>query len=195
DMARYEVCAHKWVDLSQSDYGVALLNDCKYGHKVLENVLDLNLLRSPGRPDPQADRAHHQFTYSLYPHVGNHIVGKVIQAGYELNVPLRVIEGRLNSDLIVPGTAFARVDAENVIIETVKKAEEGDDIILRLYEASGASVRTTLSINARVETVWKTNLMEEVEEKLSGEGSSVELTLQPFEIVTLRVQVANSHNK
>lgn len=195
DMARYEVCAHKWVDLSQGDYGVALLNDCKYGHKVLENVLDLNLLRSPGHPDPQADRAHHEFTYSLYPHTGNHIAGKVVQAGYELNVPVRVVTGRPNADVIVPGTAFARVDAENVIIETVKKAEEGDDIILRLYEASGATTRTTLTINAYLFAIWKTNLLEAVEEQLSGGRNSVELTLQPFEILTLRVQIAVPHSK
>jgi alpha-mannosidase len=195
DMARYEVCAHKWVDLSQGDYGVALLNDCKYGHKVLENVLDLNLLRSPGYPDPQADRAHHEFTYALYPHAGNHIVGKVIQAGYELNVPVRVVAGRPNADVIVPGTAFARVDAENVIIETVKKAEEGDDIILRLYETTGASIRTTLTINAHVRAVWKTNLLEEVEEELPCGQTAVELALQPFEILTLRVQIAVPHSK
>jgi alpha-mannosidase len=193
DMARYEVCAHKWVDLSQGDYGVALLNDSKYGHKVLENVLDLNLLRSPGYPDPQADHAYHEFTYALYPHAGNHISGKVIQAGYELNVPLRVVAGKPNFDMIMPGAAFARVDAENVIIETVKKAEEGDDIILRLYEATGATVRTTLTLNAHLGTVWKTNLLEELEEKLLTRQNAVELLLQPFEILTLRVQGTIPH--
>ncbi len=190
DMARYEICAHKWVDLSQGDYGVALLNDCKYGYKVLENMLDLNLLRSPNFPDPQADRAHHEFTYALYPHVGNHITGKVVQAGYELNVPLRVVTGRPNSDAIAHGTAFAQVDAENIIIETVKKAEEGDDIILRLYEASGASTRSTLTLNVKPEAVWKTNLLEKPEEKLSiGGQNTIKLILQPFEILTLRIQV------
>jgi alpha-mannosidase len=186
DMARYEICAHKWVDLSQSDYGVALLNDCKYGHKVLENVLDLNLLRSPGYPDPQADRAHHECTYSLYPHAGNHIAGKVVQAGYELNVPLRVLAGEPQTDLIT----FAHLDVENVVIEAVKKAEDGDDIILRLYEATGATTRATLTLNVNPGAIWKTNLLEEPEEKLSFTHNSVELALKPFEIVTLRVQVA-----
>ncbi len=194
DMARYEICAHKWVDLSQSDYGVALLNDSKYGHKILENVLDLNLLRSPGYPDPQADRAYHEFTYALYPHAGNHIIGKVIQAGYELNVPLRVLAGKPNSDVIVPGAAFAQVDAENVIIETIKKAEESDDIILRLYEATGATIRTTLTLSANLGAAWKTNLLEELEEKLPTGQSTVELLLQPFEILTLRVQIAIPHS-
>jgi alpha-mannosidase len=195
DMARYEICAHKWVDLSQGDYGVALLNDSKYGHKILENVLDLNLLRSPGYPDPQADRACHEFTYALYPHAGNHIIGKVLQAGYELNVPLRVVAGKPNSDVVVPGAAFAQVDAENVIIETVKKAEEGDDIILRLYEATGATIRTTLTLSVNLGTVWKTNLLEELEEKLPTGQNTVELSLQPFEILTLRVQTAIPHSQ
>jgi alpha-mannosidase len=190
DMARYEICAHKWVDLSQGDYGVALLNDSKYGHKILENVLDLNLLRSPGYPDPQADRAYHEFTYALYPHIGNHITGNVIQAGYELNVPLRMVAGTPNSDVIMPDAAFAQVDAKNVIIETVKKAEEGDDIILRLYEATGATTSTTLTLSLPLEAVWKTNLLEELEEKLAIRQNTVELVLQPFEILTLCVQVA-----
>jgi alpha-mannosidase len=190
DMARYEVCAHKWVDLSQSDYGVALLNDCKYGHKLLENVLDLNLLRSPSYPDPQADRACHEFTYALYPHAGDHIDGNVLHAGYELNIPLRVVPGTLNTDLMTPGVPFACVDAENVIIETIKKTEEGNDIILRLYEASGANARITLTFNVRLETVWKTNLLEKQEEELPHAQSSVKLSLHPFEILTLRLQIA-----
>ncbi len=185
DMARYEICAHKWVDLSQSDYGVALLNDCKYGHKVLENVLDLNLLRSPGYPDPQADRAHHECTYSLYPHAGNHLAGNVVQAGYELNVPLRVLPGEPNANL----TSFAHLDRENVVIEAVKKAEDGDDIILRLYEATGAATHATLTLNVNPGAIWKTNLLEKPEEQLSFAQNAVELALKPFEIVTLRVQV------
>lgn len=185
DMARHEVCAHKWVDLSQWDYGVALLNDCKYGYKLSENVLDLNLLRSPNFPDPHADRGQHEFTYALYPHAGNHIVGSVVQAGYELNVPLRLIEGELQS----ASTSFAQVQAKNVILETVKKAELNDDIILRLYESSGATTRTTLTFNADIVAILKTNLLEEPEERLHHEQKTVVLTLAPFEILTLRVQL------
>jgi len=90
DKAKFEICCHKWMDLSDGGYGVAILNNGKYGHKCLENVLDINLLRSPGYPDPTADRGRHEFTYSLYPHRGNCGEGGVIRAAYELNVPLRV---------------------------------------------------------------------------------------------------------
>jgi alpha-mannosidase len=184
DFAKYEICAHKWVDLSQWDYGVALLNDCKYGHKVLENVLDLNLLRSPKYPDPQADQAQHEFTYALYPHPGNHIVGKVARAGYELNVPLRPVVGAWQGS----EASFAQIEAENVIIETIKKAEENDDIILRLYESSGAATRTLLTFNAEIAAIWQTNLLEEVEKSLEHQQKAVALTLSPFEILTLRVR-------
>src|SRR5262249_47999093 len=152
DMAKYEICAHKWIDISQWDYGVALLNDCKYGHKVVENVLDLNLLRSPADPDPQADRAQHEFTYALNQHSGNHIAGGCVRAGYELNVPVHYAVGKsltgslLSASDSSAGVSFAQIDAEHVIIEAIKKAEEGDDIILRLYEAAGATTSTTLTL-------------------------------------------------
>ena len=188
DMAKYEICAQKWIDLSQWDYGVALLNDCKYGHKVLENVLDLNLLRSPAHPDPQADQAQHEFTYALYPHAGNHIVGGVVHAGYELNVPLRSVSGMQQQSHHPSSLSFAHIEAENVIIETIKKAEKSDDIILRLYEASGATTRTTLTLDREIDTIWRTNLLEEPEKSLDHQQKSVELTLSPFEILTLRVQ-------
>jgi alpha-mannosidase len=151
-------------------------------------VLDLNLLRSPGYPDPQADRAHHECTYSLYPHAGNYLAGNVVKAGYELNVPLRVLVGEPNANL----TSFAYLDRENVVIEAVKKAEDGDDIILRLYEATGATTHATLTLNVNAGAIWKTNLLEQPEEKLFFAQNVVELALKPFEIVTLRVQVAKA---
>lgn len=188
DMAKYEICAHKWVDLSQWDYGVALLNDCKYGYNVLANVLDLNLLRSPAYPDPQADRAHHTFTYALYPHAGNHIVGNVVQEGYELNVPLRAVMGESAPQQNPTGLAFAKIESANVIIEAVKKAEDSDDVILRLYESSGATTSTTLTLDMDFSAVWQVNLLEEREAQVKSRQKTVELVLQPYEILTLLVQ-------
>ena len=91
DSAKDEICAHQWIDLSQHDYGVALLNDSKYGFKAQGNVLDINLLRSPSHPDPVCDRAQHQFIYSLLPHEGDFVQAQVYKEGYVLNVPLRVV--------------------------------------------------------------------------------------------------------
>lgn len=190
DMARYEICAHKWVDLSQPDYGVALLNDCKYGHKVQENVLDLHLLRSPGYPDPQADRAQHEFTYALYPHAGDHINGAVMHAGYELNVPLFSVQGEPAGDPSTTGTTFASVNAENIVIEAVKKAEDSDAIVIRLYETSGISTRTTFTLHKECENAWLANLLEEPETRLEHQQNAVELEFKPFEILTLLIHIA-----
>ncbi|MGC9468682.1 MAG: alpha-mannosidase, partial [Anaerolineae bacterium] len=153
DLARDEVAAHRWVDLAQQDYGVALLNDCKYGHKIKGNVIDLNLLRSvpypgakvfddtdllPGEPNHlYTDQCDHDFTYALYPHAGNAGCGGVIQEAYALNVPLRVIETDAHTGPAPREHALIEVGSPDIVIEAVKKAEDSDDIILRLYEAAG----------------------------------------------------------
>ncbi|BCL80487.1 alpha-mannosidase [Ktedonobacteria bacterium brp13] len=190
DMARNEICAHKWIDISQWEYGVALLNDCKYGHYVTESLLDLNLLRSPMYPGLNADQAEHDFTYALFPHAGNHIQGGVIRAGYELNVPVNIVTGTATASATAgneQSLSFARIAAENVVLETIKKAEENDDIIIRIYEAFGATTTTTLSLAMTVQTIWQTNLLEVPEKELEHSEHSVEITLQPYEILTLRI--------
>lgn len=180
DIAKREFCAHKWVDLSQPDYGVALLNDCKYGHRVEDGVLDLNLLRSPSWPDATADRARHEFTYSLLPHPGDHRSAGVIRAGYELNVPLRVIaEGP------APIDSLLSVDAENVVVETVKPAEEGQAIVVRLYESWGADASLRLNLGFDIETAARTDLLERPLEPADHRQRQVDLRLAPFEIATL----------
>ena len=177
DLARDEVAAHKWADLSQGDTGVALLNDSKYGHKVKGNVLDLNLLRSVPYPGPRlvqdadvtpgephhayTDQADHVFTYALYPHAGNHIEGGVIRAGYELNVPLRVRGGGVGGGDGPISASFLEVDAPNVIVEAVKKAEDGNDIIVRLYEAEHKAAHARLRFGFPIRAASEVNLMEE----------------------------------
>ena len=111
-----------------------------------------------------------------------------MHAGYELNVPLRSISGTPQQDHHASHLSLAHVEADNVIIETVKKAEKSDDIILRLYEASGATTRTTLTFDRKIKAIWSTNLLEESEKSLDHQQKSVELILSPFEILTLRVQ-------
>ncbi|HEY3283570.1 MAG TPA: glycoside hydrolase family 38 C-terminal domain-containing protein [Armatimonadota bacterium] len=191
DFAKFEVCAHKWVDLSDRGYGVALLNDCKYGHKLRGSTLDLDLLRSPGYPDPQADRAEHDFTYSLFPHAGDHVAGGVIQAGYELNAPLRVVEAGSGGASAAPVRAsLFSTDAANVILDAVKKAEESEDLILRLYESTGATTRATLRLSLPVASVELVNLMEEDPKPLPLHEGSVVLDFRPFEVHTLKLRKA-----
>ena len=138
DVARFEVCAHRWADLSEPGYGVALLNDSKYGYDIAGNVIRLSLLRSPTWPDPVADRGTHRFVYRLFPHAGDLREAGVIEGGYDLNVPLiahpttPVPEGRRHR------LSLLSVDAPHVVIDTVKTAEDGSDaLVVRLYEAWG----------------------------------------------------------
>jgi len=193
DMAKYEVSAHKWVDMSQGDYGVALLNDCKYGHKLKDNVIDLNLLRSTAYPDTAADQGRHEFTYSLYPHKGDYIEGRVVRAGYELNVPLQVLPA---DDCPMTGEAesLVSVEAENIIVEAVKKCEESGDLILRLYECHGKGVRTKINLAFEPEEIQLVDLMEK-ETSQAGlmkdtvTGNSCILEFKPFEINTLKISL------
>lgn len=189
DMAKFEICAHKWVDLSQGDYGVALLNDCKYGYKVLENVIDLNLLRSPGYPDPTADRSQHEFIYSLYPHRGDHIPGEVAKAAYELNIPLKILATKAHKGKLPANKSFIKVGAENVIVEKVKKAEDDNNLIIRLYEAHGIGTRTKIHLNFEAKTVQLVDIMEENAKLVALDGEIVELSFRPFEIHALKISV------
>jgi alpha-mannosidase len=193
DRSRFEICAHKWCDISQHDYGVALLNDCKYGHRVYDNVLDINLLRSPDYPDPHADQGRHAFTYALYPHRGNHLDGGVIRAGYELNVPLvhdRIKSG--DSGRLPASYAFLELDVKNVIVESVKRAEDNDDIIIRLYDAYGVRSAARLTFGVPVRAAFLTNLLEENVAELPVTKNSVQLDVKPFEIHTIRVVAEQS---
>ncbi len=190
DLAQYEVCAHKWVDLSERAYGVALLNDCKYGHKVYDNVLDLNLLRSPHHPDPIADRGEHEFTYSLLPHAGDYAEGGVIQAAYELNVPLSIHATDIHAGERPDRWSMIWVDKPNIVVEAVKKAEAGDDLIVRLYESTGATTQTKVNFGLPVVGVSLVNLMEEEAQPLNIVDSAVDLAFGPFEIHTLRLAQA-----
>ncbi|GKX29949.1 alpha-mannosidase [Vallitalea longa] len=189
ELAKFEICAHKWVDISQRDYGVALINDCKYGYKVLENTIDLNLLRSTEYPGIDADRGRHEFTYSLYPHNGDHVVGEVAKKAYELNIPMNYIKGNINEALLPKAKSFIEVLSDNVIIESVKKAEVDNDLIIRLYENNNSSVDTQIIFNFDVKSVKMVDMMEENSREISIEKGVINLRFQPFEIHTLKVSI------
>jgi alpha-mannosidase len=186
DLAKFEVCAHQWVDLSERDYGVALLNDCKYGHHLRGNILDLNLLRSPGYPDPTADRGHHCFTYSLYPHAGDHVSGGVARAGSELNVKLRLLAAPGGGKLPAAASWLAP-EAANVVVATVKQAEDGRGLIVRLHEMAGVSTQTVLHCGFALAAAEATDLIEENPVSFEIAGRDLPLSFRPFEILTLRL--------
>jgi alpha-mannosidase len=190
DMAKQEICAHKWVDLSEPGYGVALLNDCKYGHQVKDGVLNLNLLRSPGHPDPVADRAQHQFTYALLPHRGDHIQGGVAREGYALNVPMSAEEVRAARGELAPVMSLVTVDSTNVVVEAVKPSEDGTGVVVRLYENAGARTTATLGTAFASGTATLTNLLEEPIAALPVRRGAVKLEFGPFEILTVKFTAA-----
>lgn len=207
DYAKDEICAHHYVDLSEPDYGVALLNDCKYGHRAEGGELDLNLLRSSSYPDPEADRAEHEFTYSLYPHPGDHAAAEVYKRGYELNVPLRLAaRSTLPTTVSATSATSAAIADEqrkpmalqaeqsfllpghpNVMVEAVKRAEDGGDLVIRMYETAGKHVQTTLRTGFDFGEAWLVDLMEDKLEHLDAEGRTIALAFTPFEIKSLRL--------
>ncbi len=185
DWARFETCAHKWADLSESGSGVALLNDCKYGYDIHENVIRLTLLKSATNPDAHADQGEHWMTYSLLPHAGDWH-DEVIPAAYDLNDPLilrRVSGGGTGTAL---GSLVA-VDAPNVVIETVKLAEDGNGVIVRFYEDQRSRGSVTVSAGFPVSQAFHCNLLEENEEQLAVQGNQVQIDITPYQIISLRL--------
>jgi alpha-mannosidase len=185
DQARFEVCGHRWADLGEAGYGVALLNDCKYGYDIHGSVMRLSLLRAPTHPDPTADRGRHHFTYALMPHIGDFREAGVIAAAEDLNTPLRIVRGNLP-----PGDrhSLVEIDIPQVVVEAIKRAEDSEATVVRLYEAWGgrctAHMRTTLPA-ARA---FLCDLLEREREEIAIRGGEIELHLAPFQILTLKLQ-------
>ncbi len=181
DAARFEVCAHRFADLSEADYGVALLNDCKYGCTVAGRTLGLSLLRAPFYPDPDADRGEHLFTYSLLPHAGRLEDSGVMAEAHALNQPPVVAEG------VLGWAPPLEVTGGGVLVEAVKRAESGKGWIVRLYEPRG--IRSTCGIRTRSPKakVSVAGIMEDERESVPLAKGAATFKFRPFEIKTLLV--------
>ncbi|MCE5198916.1 glycosyl hydrolase-related protein, partial [bacterium] len=188
DVARFEVSGHRWADLSESGYGVSVLNDCKYGWDIKDNVIRLSLLRSPTNPDPLADKGEHDFTYSLYPHAGSWQDGTV-QAAQELNAPMQAIATDAHTGELGSTHSFVSVDKPNVIIDAVKQAEDTEDIIVRVYEAYGARGPVKMTFDRPIKQATECNLLEEDDTKADFNGCEVQFTIKPFEIRTFKLKL------
>jgi len=186
DWARFETAAQKWVDLSEGDYGVSLLNDCKYGHDIHGNIMRISLLRGTTAPDPEADLGEHVFTYSFLPHSGKGYEN-TIKAAYALNDPVIVYQAQAKGENRPAPGSFVCVDCPNVVIETVKKAEDGDGYIVRLYESQRMRGKCMLTAGFSLAEAWRANILEEVHEELVVDGQNVSFSFQPYQILTLRL--------
>lgn len=186
DRARFEVGAHRFVDLSEPHYGVALLNDSKYGFSAHGGTLGVSLVRGPLYPDPFADEGEHHFTYSLFPHVGNWTEGGVTQEARALNSPLVAVAAPASAPT---HASFVTVDGLELGIATLKKANDREGVVLRVYEANGDRGTATLTFGRAVGSVRRVNLLEEdlAGGELAVENDTVTLDLRPFEVVSLLV--------
>ena len=180
DQARFEVAAHRFIDLSEPGYGVALLNDGRYGHHALGSELGLSLLRSPVQPDPRADDGRHELTYALVPHAGRWLEGGVLMEAADLNRPLLQIGCRASGP--VRRRALA-VEGLPLALGALKPAEDGRGLVLRLYEPQGARGRVRLALPAGWQAPDELNLMEE-------RIGDPDLAVRPFQVRTFRLAPA-----
>jgi alpha-mannosidase len=187
DWAKFEVSGHQWADLSEGNYGVALLNDCKYGYDIKDNVMRLTLIKSAIRPDALADKGHHQFTYSLLPHGGDWREGDVTRQARQLNLPLLTKNAApLSQEL--KSFELAAVSVNHVLVDTVKKAEDGEGWIFRLYEYQQKRCRNvTLNFGLPVKKVVECDLMEENHQSVDYNDQQLIFDIDPFEIKTFMV--------
>ena len=181
DEARFEVCGHRWADLGEPGYGVALLNDCKYGYDVRGHTLRLSLLRGPGYPDPDADRGRHRFAYALLPHPGDIRAGRVVEEAEAFNLPITVRPGRADRP-----SRIVSVDRPGISIEAVKPADDADATVVRICEVHGSRGPVTVTLHRPFAAVDRTDLLERPQAEESHDGQSVRVHLRPFELVTLR---------
>jgi alpha-mannosidase len=190
DWARFESCAHKWVDLSEADYGVSLLNDCKYGYDIHDNVLRMTVLKGAMFPDPTADLGEHRFTYSLLPHSGTWREWSALQA-YGLNDPLLVRKREHPTRFLnLAAGSMILVDVPQIILETVKVAEQGDDIVVRMYEFHRTRGTLTLTTSFEIAAAWMCDLHETEHRALIPDGNKLTLPFAPYEIITVRIRPA-----
>jgi len=183
EQARFESCAHKWMDVSEGGWGVALINDCKYGHSVDDGVIGLTLLKAGIEPWAETDKEEHVFTYALLPHMGNWRQADIDGHGDRMNQPVLVSRG-------VEGLSFsfASCDAQGVVIETVKQAENGCGTVLRIYENHNARTAATVRLHKAPQRVTECDLMENKEKELELSANEFGFTIRPFEIKTFLIE-------
>ncbi len=186
DAAKFEVCAHRFVDLSEPSFGVAVLNDGRYGHAVQGDAVRVSLLRATRYPDPQADRGRHEVTLAVLPHGPG--LEQVLAEAEALNRPPRVITG---GSAPAPPVPIVSVAGGAVEVVAVKGADDGSgDVVLRLHEALGDRSRVRLDFAGAVRRARRCSVLEDPGDELPIDGSAIELSLRPFELVTLRVSLA-----
>jgi alpha-mannosidase len=188
EAAKFEVPALRWADEGDGKHGLSLINESKYGYDAKGNLLRLSLLRSPTWPDPDADRGHHRFSYSLYPHNGDWKSALTVRRGYEFNYKLTASQVEPHPGRLPAAYSFAGLKDDHVVLTAIKKSEDADALIFRFYEWAGKAGNVQLSVPKGAAEAHRTNLMEKVEGMalpISAQGE-VAVPVNPYEIVSVR---------
>jgi alpha-mannosidase len=200
EKAQFEVPAMRWADLGGVGpdgkvHGLSVINNSKYGYDAAGNVLRLTLLRSPKWPDPEADMGHHHFHYALYPHAGTWKDALTVRHGWEYNYPLTAVVTTAHAGTLPAEHSFASVSPENVVLTAVKKAEDANGLIFRVYEWAGKDATVEFHVPPGATGATVTNLMETPEgaplavtpDVAKAPGDIVRAQIRPYEILTIRV--------
>ena len=186
DLAQFEVPGHRWADLSEPGFGVSLLTDASYGYATFGNMMSLSLLRGTMSPDAHADVGVHRLRYALYPHRGDWRDAQTVRQAYRFNRPLIWTGACTDTILARP---LVSCDSANVVLDTIKPAEDGNGFVLRLYESAGSATKARLSFGMAVKSVHLSNTLEDLLAPLAVErDTSCSIDLRPFQIMTLRIQ-------
>lgn len=189
EVARFEVAGHKWSDLSEHGFGVALLSDSKYGYSTRGSTMYMSLLRSPKDPDPQADMGKHTFAYAVMPHQGDWRDAGVVAEAARFNLPLVWTSAphAIPADEAEEGHSFATVQDENLVLDTIKKAEDSDALVLRLYEAHGARGVAQVKIGLPFTSAVFCNALEDDGQPAKIKNGLIEVPYTPYQIITLKL--------
>lgn len=205
DMAKFEVCCHKFADLSEHNYGVSILNDSKYGFATAGKMMRLSLLRSPKAPDAHADMGHHSIRWAIFPHKGS-LGSATVKAAYAFNNPLKLCVGSqpaVASLSECPIKLINEDDSESLVLDTIKRGHDDEDVsrrdgtrinpgqsvILRIYESLGGHSRGTIQTKFDVKRATKVNILEDEITEMPLKDGKVPIKLRPFEVATFKLQL------
>ena len=188
EFAQFEESMHKWVDLSDNSFGLSILNDCKYGCDVKHGRIRPTLLRCATRPNTVQDRESHSFTFSIYPHTKGVADSDTVKEAYNVNFPLYAIPVKAQRGTIDSYYYFVSCLENNIVIETVKVAEDSDHIIVRAYETANKKTCANFVFCDEIETATECNLLEEEDIKVDYNGKFLSAKFKPFEIKTFKIK-------
>lgn len=189
DFAKFEVCHHKWLDVSEEGYGVSILNDCKYGVSIRGTNVGLSMLKSGIYPNPEADQEHHEFVYSLFPHKGSWKESGTVAHAYELNNPMKVVVKENQGGFLDKSYSFLRTNLDNVVIETAKMGEEDETLVVRLFEYCNKRNSGSLFCGEKILKAFQCDMLEQEEASLEHTEHEIFFSVKPFEIKTFKIRL------